>query len=497
MLLVIAIILQDLKRNAEDLTDFLDAIRSGKDVAGTQVSRYAKFFNDELTIDGAARPQLVAMCKYMGLSPYGHDMFLRFKLQSRLNAIKKDDMEIMWEGGVESLMDSEVAKACRDRGIREEVSTSWMRKQLSDWLELSQKREIPGSLLIMSRALLYGRTDGHAEDSEKGLKETLGSMPEDVIMDVKHAADVGDGSTVSRLEETLRQAKLIELESERLARKEKEDEVKRKKREEEEEEKEEAAEKEAKKEASEEEKEDEKPDEETISDKKVMEKVKKMEAEFGRVVMGTDNPDKRAKAKEERELSEEDKIDEEEAQKERDRVHNLLVSLGQLSSDSSVKMEREDLRNLKLQLSEAEDMVKGTGGETTTEMRRLKSLVSKLEREIERVDAKVGLRMKLLDKDNDGVMSMEECKNAMTLIAGERDDEIVAKTLQRLDADADGNISRSDLARLLHEMQFEYGVVEEPPNNNDSQSSDGDSSSSTEGDDEESSSSKNKQQMSN
>jgi len=32
-----------------------------------------------------------------------------------------------------------------------------------------------------------------------------------------------------------------------------------------------------------------------------------------------------------------------------------------------------------------------------------------------------------------------------------------------LDADADGNISRADLARLLHEMQFEYGVTDEVP----------------------------------
>lgn len=438
---------QELKKNAEDLTEFLHAIRNGKDVTGSSISRFAKFFNDELTIDGAGRPQLVAMCKYMGLSPYGHDMFLRFKLRSRLNAIKRDDMQIMWEGGVDSLTDSEVAKACRDRGIREEVSNKWMRKQMGDWLDLSQRREIPGSLLIMSRALLYGRTDEMAEHSEDVLAETLGSMPEDVMMDVKQAADVGDGTNVERLEETLRQAKLIELESERVARKEKEDNEKRKKKEGEEDVKEGTA-------------------EDLISDKEVLQKVEAHEAEVKKDMFNTDNMNARADAvggAGEAVVadggSDVESMDEEEVLMERDRIRDMLVSLGELSSDSSVQKEREELGNLRLQLVEAEVLVKGTDGESSADMRRFKKMVTKLGREIERVDAKVGLRMKMLDKDNDGVMSLEELRHAMTVIAGERDEDVVAEMLQRLDADADGNISKGDLTRVLHELQFEHGVV--------------------------------------
>lgn len=440
----------------------MDAVRNGKDVSKAEISRFAKFFNDELTIDGAVRPQLVAMCKYMGISPYGHDMFLRFKLRSRLNGIKKDDMQIMWEGGVGSLTDAEIAKACRDRGIREEVSNKWMREQMGNWLDLSQKREIPGSLLIMSRAFLYSRTDGGAENKADGLVETLGSMPEDVIMDVKQAADVGEGSTQERLEETLRQAKLIDLESERVARKEKEDGEKRKKKEAVEEKAERAA-----AEAADAER-DSRADE-SISDKKVMSKVEAREAEirkarFGKadVVSDKDNAGK-ARAGGTSEAEEEESKDEEELVEEHDQMREMLVSLGELSSDSSVEKEREELRNLKLQLVEAEELAKGTDGESSADMRRFKNSVSKLEREIERVDTKVGLRMKLLDQDNDGVMSLEECRSAMTLVVGERDDHAVAEILQRLDADADGNISKADLARLLHEMQFEYGVIEELP----------------------------------
>lgn len=420
---------------------------------GAEVSRFAKFFNDELTIDGAVRPQLVAMCKYMGISPYGHDIFLRFKLRSRLNGIKKDDMQIMWEGGAGSLTDDEIAKACRDRGIREGVSHSRMRQQLAEWLDLSQKKEIPGSLLILSRAFLYTGADPAPDSSEEGLVETLGSLPDDVIMDVKQAADVSEGSTVERLEETLRQAKLIEIESEREARKEKEDEQKRKKKEGEEAEQMEQGF-------------DDKADE-SISDKDVREKVELQEANMAEAVLGT----KKTPAAEGREtgsldettVAESEVKDEEEVEKERDVVKSMLLSLGELSSDSAVEREREELRDLKLELAEAEQFVKDTEGSEGSDLKKFKRMVSKLEKEIERVDAKVGLRMKVLDKDNDGLMSLEECENAMAVIAGDRDDEVVTATLKRLDADADGNISKADLARVLHEIQFEYGVIDEDP----------------------------------
>ncbi|CAN8075084.1 unnamed protein product [Agarophyton chilense] len=440
----------ELKKVATELTEFLDAIRSGKYVDASEVARFARFFNDELTIDGAARPQLVAMCKYMGISHYGHELFLRFKLRSKLNAIKKDDMEIMWEGGVESLTDEEVAKACGERGIRE-IDARLMRRELSDWLDLSQSKEIPGSLLIMSRALLY---TSHTEDKEKsdsvGLLETLGSLPEDVIMDVKKAADVGDATTLERLEETLRQAQLIAMESQREAQKEKEDEVKRKKKE---------AEEEAEKLAAELQELQQSVPDDTISDKEVMEKVRLQEKELSEAIMGTERATSEGtlKSNEEEEIVEEVERDEEAEQKERDGIRGMLESLEALASDSAVEREREELHNLKMELAMAEDSLRGAEGEETSDFRRLKSVISRLEREIERVDTKVGLRMKVLDKDNDGLMSLAECKGVVKIIAGERDDDVVEETLKRLDADDDGNISREDLKRVLKEMQYDVG----------------------------------------
>ena len=159
------------------------------------------------------------------------------------------------------------------------------------------------------------------------------------------------------------------------------------------------------------------------------------------------------------------KRDEEEVQKERDGIRQMLLSFEELSSDSAVEREREELRNLKLELAEAEALLKGTEGEGSADMRRFKSLVRKLEKDIERVDAQVGLRMKLLDKDNDGLMSLEECQGVMTMITGDRNDDLVSDTLERLDADADGNISKDDLARVLREMQFDHSPPDVARNN--------------------------------
>ena len=415
----------------------------------------------------------------MGLSPYGHDHFLRFKLRSRLNSISRDDMQIMWEGGVDSLTDEEVIKACRDRGIRTlGTSKNRLRRQLKDWLDLSQKKEIPGSLMIMSRAFLYTGADG--------LKETLGSLPEDVIMDVKQAADAGEGTNLERLEEARRQAKLIEMESEVERRKEREDEEKRRKKEEDEAERLEVERIEADR-AAKEKVEGEhvmetaasaQPSPHSISDAEATKKTEAHEAklraqifddpaEVRRIVDG-ESPESPAVPSEDATtqvtpqvsvgVSEPVEKDEEEIQRERETIKRILLSLGELSSESAVEKERGELRSLKAELAEAEAAVKEAGESDGSDLRGFKSVVRKLEREVERVDAVVGLRMKLLDKDTDGLMTLEECKNVMSVIAGDRDDAIVSETLQRLDADADGNISRQDLSRVLEELQDEYLV---------------------------------------
>lgn len=74
----------------------------------------ASLFKDELTLANISRPQLVSMCRYMGLQPYGADVFLRFQLRTKFRAIREDDRRILWEG-IDSLNTLELREACKLR----------------------------------------------------------------------------------------------------------------------------------------------------------------------------------------------------------------------------------------------------------------------------------------------------------------------------------------------------------------------------------------------
>uniref|UniRef100_A0A6M2F3E9 Letm1 RBD domain-containing protein n=1 Tax=Populus davidiana TaxID=266767 RepID=A0A6M2F3E9_9ROSI len=117
------------KQTAEDLDEFMNKVRTGSRVSNEEILGFAKLFNDELTLDNISRPRLVNMCKYMGISPYGTDAYLRYMLRRRLQEIKSDDKMIQAEG-VESLSEAELRQACRDRGLLGLLSVDEMRQQV-------------------------------------------------------------------------------------------------------------------------------------------------------------------------------------------------------------------------------------------------------------------------------------------------------------------------------------------------------------------------------
>jgi LETM1 and EF-hand domain-containing protein 1, mitochondrial len=458
----------DIKDEAGRLTDFLQAIRAGQPVDVSEVSRFARLFNDELTLDGAVRPQLVAMCKFLNISAHGTDQLLRFRLRSRLNTIKSDDMSIAWEGGANSLTDEEVDKACRDRGISAVgVNKEDLRSQLSDWLEMSQDKAVPGSLMVLSRAFLYTGDDG--------LKETLSSLPDDVLEDATMAAGGGDGSTIDRLGEARRQSKLIEIEAEREARKEKDADEKRKRLQAEAEEAASVAATAAEWEAGA--ARGAGPAADTISDVTSTASAVAREAEIIAEKFEATSPplpvleaaaagggsfeEDTTVSADEGPAGGEGQKDEDTIARERDAMKRVVDAFHELSSESAVEVERRELASLKAELAEAESVLASMGDGNQSELRRFKGMVAKLERQVEAVDAKVGASMKLLDLDNDGVMSMAECVEAIKMLSDtERDAEIASEALRRLDADADGNISRADIQRLLAELQVEAAGME-------------------------------------
>jgi LETM1 and EF-hand domain-containing protein 1 len=94
--------------------EFIKKAQKGEHISNEQVIKIAALFQDELTLPNLGRPQLLAMCKYMKLQPFGSDDFLRFQLRAAFRRIKEDDRRILWEG-MDSLNTYELREACKKK----------------------------------------------------------------------------------------------------------------------------------------------------------------------------------------------------------------------------------------------------------------------------------------------------------------------------------------------------------------------------------------------
>ncbi|EGB07796.1 hypothetical protein AURANDRAFT_2663, partial [Aureococcus anophagefferens] len=136
---------------ATELTAFVAKARTG-DIESKDVTKFARTFGDELMLDNLPRAQLVNLCRYMAIAPYGTDVILRFQLRSKIRGLREDDRRIVYEG-LDSLTRQELQEACADRGMRSVGLTKQQyRVQLDQWIELAANRKLPIAILIMSRA---------------------------------------------------------------------------------------------------------------------------------------------------------------------------------------------------------------------------------------------------------------------------------------------------------------------------------------------------------
>lgn len=166
---------------AKEVLEFIEKARLGEPLSNELVLRISRLFKDELTLANIARPQLVSMCRYMGVQPYGADAFLRFQLRTKLRLIKEDDRRILWEG-IDSLTTQELREACQERGMRSVGLTKFgYKRQLQEWLDLSIQKSVPISLLIMSRAFAISSISSHPEDV---LKNSMSSLDSDTINEI-------------------------------------------------------------------------------------------------------------------------------------------------------------------------------------------------------------------------------------------------------------------------------------------------------------------------
>nr|XP_010912753.1 mitochondrial proton/calcium exchanger protein [Elaeis guineensis]XP_010912754.1 mitochondrial proton/calcium exchanger protein [Elaeis guineensis]XP_010912755.1 mitochondrial proton/calcium exchanger protein [Elaeis guineensis]XP_029118429.1 mitochondrial proton/calcium exchanger protein [Elaeis guineensis] len=419
----------EIKQTAEDLDEFLNKVRTGARVSNDEILSFAKLFNDELTLDNISRPRLVNMCKYMGIPPFGTDNYLRYMLRRTLQKIKNDDKLIQAEG-VESLSEEELRQACRERGYLGLLSTEEMRQQLRDWLDLSLNHSVPSSLLILSRAfILSGKMK-----PEEAVVATLSSLPDEVVDTVGTALPSEDSVSERR-----RKLEFLKMQEELI------------KEEEKKQEKEEKA----------------KIKESGISEEDVA--LKEM----------TDPT-----AKEAEELVKAKTLEKHEE------LCKISRALAVLASASSVSRERQEflrLVNKEIELYNTMLEMEGTEGEEEAKkayqaareksdhaaevaagdkvssalIDRVDALLQELEKEIDDVDAKIGNRWQILDRDHDGKVTPEEVAAAATYLKDTIGKEGVQKLISNLSRDKEGKILVEDIVKLASQTDDANGVEAE------------------------------------
>lgn len=401
----------DLQRTAEDLDQFMNKVRRGETVLNEDILGFAKLFNDELTLDNISRPRLVSMCKYMNIKPYGTDAYLRHMLRSKLAWIKEDDRMIQAEG-VESLSEAELRSACRERGMLGLLSVEEMRKQLKDWLDLSLNHSVPSSLLLLSRSFLVS---GKVKP-EEAVQATLSSLPDEVVESVGFMTLPSEDVLAERtrkLEYLQKQEELIKEETEK---------------------------------------------------EKVQQETLKAEVESGEI----DHALQKMKADTARELATEKFSGKQED------LCKLSSALAVLASASSVSKERaEFLRLVNKEIALYNEMVEKEGKEGEAEARKayqaahedrersaseakvssalvdkIDAMLQNLEKEIDDVDAKIGDRWKLLDRDSDGKVTAEELAAAAMYLKDSLGQEPVQELISNLSKDKDGKILVEDIVKL-------------------------------------------------
>lgn len=427
------------RTSAAELYEFMKRVRAGEPVSGSELLRFAKLFNDELTLDNLERVQLVSLCRFVGIQPFGTDTFLRARLRSHLQNIKEDDREIQAEG-LETLDDDELRAACRARGMRTpygEGAAAFMRDQLAEWLDWSLNRSLPSSLLLLSRVFTLTAPAppgappkrGAAAVDEVMLRDTLCTLPDEAVEDVELFQTTDSGDVVASYE---RKLELLAREEELIREEEAATRL--------------AVGAEAR------------PPVEATAAAAAAAVVREAAAgaALDAVLDGSESAEERAHHV---------------AEARQAKTRKILSALAALASGSGVASEREafmslvekEIHRLEQQLTKRgvsmvfskgllgvdRDSASAQSGRGAARLAdRVAGILTRVERQLDEADSKIGDRLHVLDQDNDGLISEEELRTALTFLREQLGEDDLRTMLEMLKAEA-GEAGSIDVNKLM------------------------------------------------
>ncbi|KAI0691193.1 LETM1-like protein-domain-containing protein [Cytidiella melzeri] len=376
--------------------EFFRKVRiTGESPTSQDIINVARLFDDDLTLDNLSRPQLVSMCRYMGINAFGTDNFLRSTIRGRLTTIRRDD-QLIYREGIDELSTSELQAACQSRGIRTSgVSPARLREELATWIGLHLHNRVSGVLLVLGRAFQFDSTVGKDEDGKtaiiRSLENVLSSLPDNLLNEAELEVESDQATYKKKLEVLQQQEELIEDEKEQEM---KEEEFRRALKEEEE--------------------------------ARVAERLLP-ESEL--------QPDS----------VEEPEID---ARMTTEQVKELGEALSILSAKSSVLKERQELRALMDENLQTDEDPQSPSGALT---KRIRSMLTKIDKQLEAYDARVGSSLQMISCDPQGRIPIADLQKALTMIKHQPEEEIVPKITEKLDADKDGFVELEHVLGLVRE----------------------------------------------
>jgi len=468
-------LLQEKEQSAAAMLDFLDSARSGQILPADVIIQFASHFHDDLTLDNMPRMQLMNMCQYMNIPPYGADSFLRFQLRHKIRSLVEDDQRILWEG-INSLTKMELREACQERGMRSTgLSKDAYKLALQQWLHLSVNKHVPISLLIMSRSFFLREemSDHDVSVEEKavaGLADAISGLDQDVVNEVVLEVATSE-EKMSDPEIAKIKLEVLEAQNERILEEQQERDAKKKKEEKKEKEKivEESMisensgsalsdidathqmsmyEEKITEEQEITQEEDILSEEEVLSPQEMdaisqlvsPDPVTKEKEELKRI--------KAAMLEEERKEEEEEQVEDIEQQetggkmieeyikeecKESATITDETVAATIIATDQAIAAESDDTNKIEFEggvfvkeepekVTTAEPGVEEESGDEgldiaiSTLKARIFKMVNKIETQIDKYEEKIGDKLHLLDKDGDGIISMEEIAEALEVV---------------------------------------------------------------------------------
>lgn len=381
-------------------------------LSAEEVAAVCQQLGDGVTLENLPRPQLVSICRYMGINAFGTDAFLRYQIRKRMERLHADDLMIH-EEGVTSLTTDELRAACLARGIRTVgVSEAKMQKELGQWLELHVNRQIPAIMLILSRVFSLIQEESGAAP-EAALQAAIMSLPEHVVEEAELQASEAAGSAAVSPKQKLQ---VLEQQQEMIA-------------------------------------------EELLQEEKVRE-VAKDEVSTPRPIT-PEKPSSSAAV-----------VGQEADGLTREQIEDLSEAISVLSSHTPADQERRELQDLLTdragykeeiaqlseQLQQGNDAGDGTHANIPKAARvvgaKLDSLIQDIGQELTQYEEQVGSKLHLIQANQRGELTTAQLELILGMLRkAPKDDAQIAAILRRFDEDGDGRVLLSEILRKCEEQQ--------------------------------------------